>query len=118
MFRSIGIYVFASPPPLMLPLGALLLLSVVIAGHARSSAVLAFRERQVAVLIETNSAPLETVLGRASMSTRQLACSRVCKAKIVASQAHLLGAGHAKLEMWKRQPPCSNPCWGLPKLQA
>ena len=33
-------------------------------------------------------------------------------------QAHLLGAGHAKLEMWKKQPPCSSPCWGLPKLQA
>ena len=46
VFRSIGIYVFASPPPLMLPLGALLLLAAVIAGHARSSAVLAFCDRQ------------------------------------------------------------------------
>ena len=45
VFRSIGIYVFASPPPLMLPLGALLLLTIVIAGLARSSPLLAIQER-------------------------------------------------------------------------
>ena len=47
VFRSIGIYVFDSPPPLVLPLGALLLLTIVIAGLARSSAIMVLQERQV-----------------------------------------------------------------------
>ena len=47
IFRSIGVYVFDSPPPLMLPLGALLLLTVVIAGLARSSLSMSIQERRV-----------------------------------------------------------------------
>ena len=62
VFRSIGIYVFASPPPLMLPLGALLLLAVVIAGHARSSAMLAFRDRQASCADQNGPVPVLIVL--------------------------------------------------------
>lgn len=47
IFRGIGVYVFDSPPPLMLPLGALLLLTVVIAGLARSSLSMSIQERRV-----------------------------------------------------------------------
>ena len=47
ILRSIGVYVFDSPPPLMLPLGALLLLTVVMAGLARSSLSMSIHERQV-----------------------------------------------------------------------
>ena len=47
ILRSIGVYVFGSPPPLMLPLGALLLLTVVIAGLARSSLSISIHERRV-----------------------------------------------------------------------
>lgn len=46
VFRSIGIYVFDSPPPLVLPLGALLVLTIVVAGLARSSAIMALQDRQ------------------------------------------------------------------------
>ena len=37
--RSIGIYVFASPPPLFLPLGAQLITAVTLLGLSRSSAI-------------------------------------------------------------------------------
>ena len=67
IFRSIGIYVFASPPPLMLPLGALMLLTIVIAALARSSPMLALKERLVSSLDTVRESPYINFCVRCNM---------------------------------------------------
>ena len=88
---ALGIYVFASPPPLMLPLGALLLLAVVMAGHARSSSVLAFRDRQASCADLNSPEPVQIVLERPPMRTRHVACATVCAVAVLASASSLAG---------------------------
>ena len=66
IFRSIGIYVFASPPPLMLPLGALMLLTIVIAASARSSPMLALKERLVFSLNMVRESPYKVSMCHAT----------------------------------------------------
>ena len=71
VFRSIGIYVFASPPPLMLPLGALLLLTIVTAGLARSSPLLAIQERSVLSLRCAVRVPIQSLPTRCNIADKK-----------------------------------------------
>lgn len=112
MFRSIGICVFASPPPLMLPLGALLLLAAVIAGHARSSAVLAFRDRQASCADQSSPAPVQIVLEDTLMSTRHAAYARVCAAAVLATLCCFAGCRACQSGDVKEAAPLQEPLLG------